>query len=304
MALGPAVALGPPVAVGPPVVLGEGGEGRVCGMWRDMAWGRPDAWHVRVHAHSTIVFVYDSLWSQVRGFSPDSLLHDTKSGIMYFDGSGVGCLGRRSLLWRLISRLFTAIEGDDLSDRLPKKSAVTVSLLCCCISVVARALAHCGSYTSRACRRQSLAQVACCFNMTSKASNSGKSQNHRSSENHRSSQNHRSSSKNYQKNRFQKKLQMEDRVIHMIAQVAGWTRITSVAIGQQTCHNCLVVRSWHDPCHAMAEEKSKASSAKSRSSQNHQEKLRMEDRVIHTIHQVAGCLGRQPLLSRHFTIVW
>lgn len=84
-----------------------------------------------------------------------------------------------------------------------------------------------------------------------------------------------------------------------------WTTTTS----QQTFHNCLVVRSWRDPCHAMEEETSKASRSKSRSREKNQEKLQMEA-VIHMIDQlhVAGCLGRQSLLSRLinrlFTIVW
>jgi len=72
-----------------------------------------------------------------------------------------------------------------------------------------------------------------------------------------------------------------------------WTTTTS----QQTFHNCLVVRSWRDPCHAMEEETSKASRSKSRSSEKNQEKLQMEA-VIHMIDQVAGCLRRQSLLWR------
>jgi hypothetical protein len=47
----------------------------------------------------------------------------------------------------------------------------------------------------------------------------------------------------------------------------------------------------------MAEETSKASRSKSRSSEKNQEKLQMEA-VIHMIDQVAGCLRRQSLLWR------
>jgi hypothetical protein len=84
--------------------------------------------------------------------------------------------------------------------------------------------------------------------------------------------------------------------------------ITSVATDHETLH--MVVRPWHDPCQAMAEKTSKASSRrKTRSRQNHQKELQMEA-VIHMIDQlhVAGCLGRQSLLwrliNRLFTIVW